>query len=1794
MILEGLVIDSRVETHTLQKSMSDIRDLFPAYTADCCVYDWVAGEFAMPVDHLDPLPVNCSHTSLLLFSYRSRIRRFCVRFVHHKLFKFFMLFVILLNAVALALRDPGLTNNKPLQTGLDIADFLFVSFFALEMLLKIISFGLIMHPKSYLRHPWNILDGIVVVSGIIGLAVNSGNGVSVLRVIRILRPLRAFHYVKTLRRQITRIIAALPRLRDVFVLLLFMVWLFDIIGVHLFMGMLNAQCFADVTNSSYETSNFTGLRLVQNDSNVCGSSSPGRLCVTNGVTLPQVCLADVSQSTPTAYSFDNAVYGFLLTFKIVCKDNWPDNLKDLTHAAGPIVFIYFLLATMFVGYFSVNLFLAIFENVFTSKGGDDDLTDRGKGVSFASTLGAQASRDLVMFTVFALPLDARHGQDHEALPGGVAAAAVAQQHKTFADALNIEDDEEEDQLDLLAGDDREETFLEKLLKKKGWRRTRRIVNSVPYTLLIILMVVFNAVVLGMDRLNNPPDVDKFISISTYILSILFIVDAVLKVSGLGPSYFANWMNLVDFALCIISIPDIANGNNSKFTALRAFRVIRLLRVAQGWEELQLHLRCLVGCILSVGSLCLLAFIIIYIYAILGFQLFGYDVPGQRFSFNTVFDSLVTVFVCVTGENQDNIADAIIQSTGLWSALYFVSLTLFGNFLLVTMFVAVILENFHRGIEEDRRLKEQSEHFRAIDAAAEQGFADADAQRAAMRRQLQRRLVIEPVDDVSDSDVDNDNELQKWNDDDGPSGESSNEGGTFTAEEGGPQHRPGETTTDDAEDRPFADSGAFTRTKESHDPTATVHVMMPHPSFTRRTSTGSAASSRQASVYLEAAQQIEQNLSLKGMADIFQAFAKDAGLKKGSQIVGDCSALATASEQQVGALRQEQLRLSTSNRTNFAVRFAVGQFAKLRRIQQSANPIASPNGESDRMHLASFSRLTRIKTIAEKNSKLNLWQGRNSSSLFCNIPPTNKLRLKIGQMLKHSAAEWCLLLVTIVSSVFLGLDNNTLPQSKPEVAKLVTISDIIFVSIFWVEMLLKIFVLGVFRHPGAFFRSVWNCIDALVTFTSFVALFYSPFKVFRALRVLRLLNLSFTLRVILSSIVASLPGMASVLVMLSILFLVYGVLGVALFQGYLRQCNDPFIINEFDCVGSYMAVENDAFSTYLVNTTRVWALANPSSSFDDIEHALYTLFKVSNSDNWFSVMYPIVDSASAHLTNVRNASPGNAVYFITFVILANFFTVKLFIGVMVEKFVENRERGQGHSLLTAAQRQWILVQKVELRVEVRGVPIRPKSFRILGIAFDIATSVWFDTFFTVLIVANSVLISAYYYNMPASVRNAFDTASIVFVTLFAVEITIKIMAFGFIDFMRNQWNRVDFAVVLLSIVGLIIGQEVAVVRVFRVSRLLLLLRKMKGLQTLFVTFYHALPEFGNVAFVLVVLYFIFAVVGVALFSSIPKNGAFDDVTNFDDVLRAFITLYVMMTQESWEDIADGMAVSSSYAYPFTVVFMILVSWIFVNLLVTVVVDVFGEAEQTERLESSLSILDRFRQSWVRYDPHGTRVLPSGTVEKLLATLPSAVWDRSGVNALSARRVTPWLSILQQLTKLHIPIDANLHVRYEDCIASVALRLFSITVFEGIDVSQRTIHGVMWKGQHFSIHHQFAAKLLTRKVRQHLQSRRERELETQLRLLREEHATFVQVELNPLRRSHQETTLLAMWLAQKLKRERRRHSLPRATSGSQLSALRSAAAAHREGHETPPTVESCFGSPVDRDGGVGVTFQSAMEK
>ena len=153
------------------------------------------------------------------------IRQRVISIVLNPWFDRFILMTILANCIFLALDDPGEEQTADQW----IAELVFLVLFTLEMLLKVLAMGFCLKPHSYLRDPWNILDFIVVCVGWIGI-FDLGENISAIRTIRILRPLRTINSIPNMKVLVNSILNSIPMLVDIFIMFLFLLLVFGIVG----------------------------------------------------------------------------------------------------------------------------------------------------------------------------------------------------------------------------------------------------------------------------------------------------------------------------------------------------------------------------------------------------------------------------------------------------------------------------------------------------------------------------------------------------------------------------------------------------------------------------------------------------------------------------------------------------------------------------------------------------------------------------------------------------------------------------------------------------------------------------------------------------------------------------------------------------------------------------------------------------------------------------------------------------------------------------------------------------------------------------------------------------------------------------------------------------------------------------------------------------------------------------------------------------------------------------------------------------------------------------------------------------------------------------------------------------------------------------------------------------------------------------------------------------------------------------------------------------------------------------
>ena len=227
----------------------------------------------------------------------------------------------------------------------------------------------------------------------------------------------------------------------------------------------------------------------------------------------------------------------------------------------------------------------------------------------------------------------------------------------------------------------------------------------------------------------PDGLQDTLSGLNYFFIVAFTLEAAIKLPGLGwREYVADRFNVFDFLIVLISYVELGLAGhtqlllravahelplfagNSSLSALRTFRLARVLKLAKNWHSLRDLLQTIMDTLPSVGYLSILLTLFMFVSAISGMAFFGnqFQPPGlndsTRSNFDNFFKAMLTVFQIMTGENWNEVLYNGIKVSSVeteWlAAIFFVSMYSVGNFLLLNLFLAILLSNFGEGEPPD--------------------------------------------------------------------------------------------------------------------------------------------------------------------------------------------------------------------------------------------------------------------------------------------------------------------------------------------------------------------------------------------------------------------------------------------------------------------------------------------------------------------------------------------------------------------------------------------------------------------------------------------------------------------------------------------------------------------------------------------------------------------------------------------------------------------------------------------------------------------------------------------------------------------------------------------------------------------------------------------------------------------------------------------------------------------------------------------------------------------------------------
>ena len=233
-------------------------------------------------------------------------------------------------------------------------------------------------------------------------------------------------------------------------------------------------------------------------------------------------------------------------------------------------------------------------------------------------------------------------------------------------------------------------------------------------------------------------------------------------------------------------------------------------------------------------------------------------------------------------------------------------------------------------------------------------------------------------------------------------------------------------------------------------------------------------------------------------------------------------------------------------------------------------------------------------------------------------------------------------------------------------------------------------------------------------------------------------------------------------------------------------------------------------------------------------------------------------------------------------------------------------------------------------------------RIARACARIVVSAWFQGAVVTAILANAVLLGLETYEGFADEHEAvLDALNDAFLALFTVEIAIRIAAHGRRpqEYFRSGWNVFDFAVVALAYLPWV-RQSVTLLRVARMLRVARLLTVLPGLRVVLAGLVRSIAPLASVAMLTFFLLYLYGMLGWLLFGD-------HDPARFGNIGRALLTLFQLLTLEGWNEVLATEQEYSQWSWVYFVSFILVGSFLVLNLVIAIVLNSVEEAREEER-------------------------------------------------------------------------------------------------------------------------------------------------------------------------------------------------------------------------------------------------------
>jgi voltage-gated sodium channel len=269
-------------------------------------------------------------------------------------------------------------------------------------------------------------------------------------------------------------------------------------------------------------------------------------------------------------------------------------------------------------------------------------------------------------------------------------------------------------------------------------RARSIADSQRFQAFIFAVIVFNAVVLGLDTYDGlRADVGNLLTVLNDACLGIFVVEVAIRIAAYGrrpQDFFKEGWNVFDF---VVIGAAFVPGLRQNATLLRLIRLLRVVRLVSVLPELRVLIRGMLGALPPIGSMGVLALLFLYVYGMLGWILFGDEIPER---WGNIGEAMLTLFTVFTLEGWNDVLYQA-QEVHSWSWVFFISFVLLASLLIINILIAIIINAM-----EEAREAEQREDLERMEREAEEAGGEYDPHFETARRIAELKQALADLED----------------------------------------------------------------------------------------------------------------------------------------------------------------------------------------------------------------------------------------------------------------------------------------------------------------------------------------------------------------------------------------------------------------------------------------------------------------------------------------------------------------------------------------------------------------------------------------------------------------------------------------------------------------------------------------------------------------------------------------------------------------------------------------------------------------------------------------------------------------------------------------------------------------------------------------------------------------------------------------------------------------------------------------------------------------------------------------